>query len=312
MSLPLTWLVTGTSNGLGLALAQYVLRQKHNLVSLSRYAQPHESLPPLAKESGASLNHIQLDLATPEATKVKSAITNFLSSNPSTRISVLVNMAAISTFGPLETTKPESVDRVMHVNYFSPLYIIQALLPHMRANAKSTSSWIINVSSTQGLTSDPGEFVYDSSKHALEAMSESLAAEVRPFGIQTVIVEPGAFRTNLAAAAEFDREIADAYTTLPDGSAHPVKHRLDLVAKYGAGFAPGDPVKAAKVTFDMVTRQGETGRLFQAKTGEAALERLILGPDAWKKLDEKIDSLRANVDAVKSVAHSTDLDADKK
>ena len=301
-----TWLVTGTSNGLGLAIAQHVLEQGHNVISVSRHARADESLVTKSQETHTgSLHHLALDLANPSPDHVKNTLNTFLQAH-NLSPSIAVNNAAMTTFGPIETTTPEQFQRVMQVNFFAPLYIIQTLLPSIRSST-SPIKCILNVNSTQGLCADPGEGPYDSSKHALEALTSVLRAEAAPFNIKVLTANLGAFRTNFATSTASGKGNAEYGSLSPpyDGPDHPVNKRMEMVAKYAVGKARGDPAKAAQVLFDAVTSQGEVGRLVEEK----GLGRLILGPDAWAKIDRRPGVLREDLDVQKQIVRlTTDLD----
>ena len=109
-----TWLITGTSNGFGLALAQHVLTAGHNLISLSRHVEPHPSFAGIVSSSTfspkRSLHHLRHDLSTNDETVLKSLITSFLRSYSEINIDVLVNNAAITVFAPIETFRLRAVE----------------------------------------------------------------------------------------------------------------------------------------------------------------------------------------------------------
>ena len=112
------------------------------------------------------------------------------------RIDVLINMAGYAVIGAIEDTPISEVVQQMNANFYGPLKLMRCALPGMR---KRRAGVIVNVSSAQGLCPSPANGVYAASKAALEAVSESLSEEVKPFGIRVLIVEPGAYRTGFGS-----------------------------------------------------------------------------------------------------------------
>lgn len=123
-----------------------------------------------------------------------------------------------------------------------------------------------------------------SSKHALEDISGSLSIEVAPLGTSLLVVEPGTFRTNFSSGGAANYiEPSMAYAI----GENPVTQRFQQLRVYD-GAAPGDPEKAAEVMFQAATEEGATGRLIK----EEGLLRVIVGPDCWRRVDEKVNVLR--------------------
>jgi NAD(P)-dependent dehydrogenase (short-subunit alcohol dehydrogenase family) len=111
----------------------------------------------------------------------------------------LVNNAGLGTFGAVEELPLETFRAIMETNYFGALRCIQAVLPEMRERANGC---IINISSVSGRAANSPLAAYTASKHALEALSEALAQEAKPFNIRVAIVEPGIIDTPMARRAE--------------------------------------------------------------------------------------------------------------
>ena len=199
----------------------------------------------------------------------------------------------------------------------------------MRTSTNGQPKVICNISSTQGLTCDPAELAYESSKHALEGLSGVLAAEVLPFGIRTISVNLGSFRTGFATSGERaglqapEKSGEDVEGGLPDAYAdpHPAGKRIDMVRKYASmpRAARGDPAKGAKVVFEAVmrTKGSEVDKAMEKqreaiKTEGAVnkLERLVLGSDAQPKIKRQLEYLRLQVEscqAVSSLANADDV-----
>ncbi len=181
-----TWFITGAGRGLGIDIAQSALAAGHKVVATGRDADrvlaaigAHENLFPVA-----------LDITDPAAaeTAVQAAVERFGS------IDVLVNNAGNFYAGFFENISPEQFRAQMETNFFGPLNVTRAVLPVMR---KQRSGQVITVTSTAGLVGGEFTSAYAASKFALEGWMESLHPEVEPFGIQTMSVEPGFFRTEL-------------------------------------------------------------------------------------------------------------------
>jgi len=185
-----TWFVTGTSQGIGLELVKKVLAAGDNVVAASRSSI--SSILDLEADSGRFLP-IQMDLKNEESIVkgVLKAIEKF------GRIDVLVNNAGYGLLGGIEESSKEEVQDNFDVNVFGLLSVTRAVLPFMR---KANSGHIFNISSVFGLIAGAGWGIYCATKFAVEGLSEALAQEVQPFGIQVTIIEPGYFRTNFLNA----------------------------------------------------------------------------------------------------------------
>ena len=165
--------------------------------------------------------------------------------------------------------------------FFGAVATTRALLPHMRERRSGT---IVQITSVGGLVTAPGFGAYCAAKHALEAISESLAAELAPFGVRVLIVEPGAFRTALFGPAFRTMPAMEAYAS----TVGPTR----AYASQSAGSQPGDPAKAAKAIVDAVF------------AGAPHL-RLPLGADAVKSIREKLARVAMDVDGTEAVASAT-------
>ena len=322
-----TWLITGTSAGFGLALAKHVLRTSHNVVSLSRYDKPHPDLSKLvASLSGGDdrpqLYHLQHDLSNADEKIIKNLISGFLAQHSEVSIDVLVNNAAIAAFAAVETIPTSTVQHLMNVNFYSPLWVIQSVLPNMRESKNGIKKVVVNVSSTQGLCCDPGEPAYETSKHALEAMSGVLAQEVDVFGIRVLVANLGSFRTGFATSGDRagfdgneqkrDKEASSgANKSDPYGTqTHPVQQRIDMVKKFAniPNAARGDPAKGAAILFDaiMMRERSEARDALERQAGAKekvnALERLVIGSDGWPKIEQQVKWLGTQIGSCETLS----------
>jgi short-subunit dehydrogenase len=175
-------LVTGCSSGIGRATAERLARGGHAVYATAR--RP-ESIEDLAR-SGCKL--LALDVCDDETmvTAVKAV------ESAEGTVGVLVNNAGYGQDGPVEAVPIEAVRRQLETNVVGPLRLMQLVLPGMRRAGRGR---IVNVSSMGGRITIPGGGVYHASKYALEALSDALRFEVRGFGVDVVLVEPGLIRT---------------------------------------------------------------------------------------------------------------------
>jgi NAD(P)-dependent dehydrogenase (short-subunit alcohol dehydrogenase family) len=196
-------------------------------------------------------------------------------------VDVLVNNAGYSVVGAVEETSEAELRAVLEAMFFGAVAMTQAVLPQMRARNSGT---IVQITSVGGFVTAPGFGPYCAAKHALEAVSEALAAEVSPLGLRVLIVEPGAFRTRL---------FGSAFRTMPSLPAYAATvGATRAYAEKEAGSQAGDPAKAARAIIDAVD------------AGVPTL-RLPLGADAVSAMRAKLAQVTSDVDRSESVATST-------
>jgi len=180
------WLITGAGRGMGVDLARAALAAGHLVVATGR--DPEKVVAAVGESERLLAVTLDItDLADAQAA-VRAAVDRF------GRIDVMVNNAGNFVAGFFEEINPDDFRAQVETNLFGPLNVTRAVLPVMRAQR---SGLVVTVSSTAGLAG--GEFLsaYAASKFALEGWMESLTPEVAPFGIRTMLVEPGFFRTEL-------------------------------------------------------------------------------------------------------------------
>jgi NAD(P)-dependent dehydrogenase (short-subunit alcohol dehydrogenase family) len=197
------------------------------------------------------------------------------------RINVVVNNAGFSVVGAVEETDDAELRATFETMFFGAATLTRAVLPQLRRQGTGT---IVQITSVGGLITAPGFGPYCAAKHALEALSEALAAEVAPFGIRVLVVEPGAFRTRLFGSAFRSMPIMKIY----ESTVGPTR----AYAAGVAGAQPGDPAKAARAIADAVDAGVPTFRL-------------PLGADAIKSIREKLARVTADVDRTERVASET-------
>ena len=272
-----TWFITGVSSGLGRAIADAAIAAGDTVIGTLR----RESECAEFSRLNASAHGVLLDVTDFDA--VPAAVAE--AERRHGAIDVLVNNAGYGHEGPIEEASLDEVHRQFDVNVFGAIAVAKAVLPGMR---ERRSGRIVNITSIGGLTTFPGLGLYHASKFALEGFSETLGKEVRQFGVLVTAVEPGAFRTEWAGRSmvRAERSIADY-----DALINPIIEGR----KASSGHQPGDPAKAAQAIVDL-TRAADPPA------------HLLLGNDAWAFFHEKLERLRAEVDAWRSVTLSTNFE----
>jgi NAD(P)-dependent dehydrogenase (short-subunit alcohol dehydrogenase family) len=183
-------LITGTSKGIGFEAALAFGRAGHTVYATMRKPEQSPELAEIAAREKLPITVSAMDVDCDES--VSSGIAAILKNGP---IDVLVNNAGIERVGSVEEVPLEEFRAVMETNYFGAIRCIQALVPHMR---QRRSGCIINVTSVAGRIASTPMGPYAASKWALEALSESLAGEMKTFGVRVLIVEPGIIDTAMA------------------------------------------------------------------------------------------------------------------
>ncbi|MUL37899.1 oxidoreductase [Gloeocapsopsis dulcis] len=272
------WFITGTSSGLGRALAEAVLEKGEAVVLTARNPEKVEDLAAKFPDRAIAA---QLDITKPEEVKkaVEKAIDCF------GRIDVLVNNAGVSTIGAIEEVSDEEVRRLFETNFFGVLEMLRTVLPHMR---QQRSGHILNVSSIGCFSNSTAWGFYNSSKLAVEGISGTLANEVVPLGIKVTIVEPGAFRTDFIKRSVVltDTQIEDYKPSMGNMRQNMWDHDFNAL---------GDPKKAALAMIKVVDSDNPP-------------IRLALGADTVETVEAALQFIKAELDTWKEVSISTDFD----
>jgi NAD(P)-dependent dehydrogenase (short-subunit alcohol dehydrogenase family)/predicted ester cyclase len=254
-------LITGTSTGIGLATARLFAQRGYDVYAGARSPSRSEGLAQ-AIADGLSIIPVPLDVDGDDSVSAAMATIG--------EVDVLVNNAGLGSAAPVEHMPLAETRQLFETNFFGAVRMMQAVLPSMRTRRRGT---VINVTSAMGRITLPGHGSYAATKFALGAISESLAMEVRPFGIRVGIVEPGVILTPIWGK----RDIA-----LPDGHAYDaVMGRLmRIFAPQFEGGTPPDVV--AEAIWGAVTRPDTPVHLVVGPDAEclvAARQRLT--PDEW-------------------------------
>lgn len=238
MGAPVT-LITGCSTGIGYLTALEMARRGYTVHATMR--SPDRDGTPLrdaAAREGLDLRVAALDV-TDRGSRAE-AVAEVIA--VSGRIDVLVNNAGLGDLGAIELQSDETVHRMFETNVFGPLALMRAVLPGMRERQSGT---IVNVSSVAGRIVGGVNGIYSATKHALEAISEALALEVRALGVRVIVIEPGFFQTPILQKAT--GAIAEA-----DGPYADIQRRMATL--YTVATAQGgDPAEVAKVISDAVS-----------------------------------------------------------
>lgn len=269
-------LITGVSSGFGRALAEQALADGHRVVGTVRNAQAaaaFEALCP-ARAHAHLLDVTQFDAIDGVVADIEANLG---------AVDVLVNNAGYGHEGILEESPLSDMRRQFEVNVFGPVAMIKAVLPYMRTRRRGH---VINITSMGGYLTMPGIAYYCGSKFALEGISDTLAKEVRAFGIAVTAVAPGSFRTDWAGRSmqRTARSIAD-YDALFD----PVRHAREEKS----GRQLGDPAKAARAILAIIEEL-------------APPTHLLLGSDALQLVRGRLAELGREIDAWEQLTQSTD------
>ena len=257
------WFITGCSNGFGRLLAEEVLKSGGRAIATAR---KRETIADLEQKYPRTAKTFALDVtdAAQIDSVVPAAIQHF------GHIDVLVNNAGYGMAGAIEETSEEEYRPMFEANVFGLLRVTRALLPHLRARR---GGHILNISSVAGLVSTAGMGYYNSTKFAVEGLSEALAAELAPLGIHVTIVEPGPFRTGFLG-----RTGQLSALRIPDYDATAGKARIYYVDQIGK--QPGDPLRAVEAMMQVVESPNPPLRLL---LGRNALQRVRAKLDTWQK-----------------------------
>jgi short-subunit dehydrogenase len=220
-------LITGASTGFGREIARLLAKNSYTVFGTTRNPNP---------PTGENYRMLTLDVQSDES--VKNCIASVLAY--AGRIDVLINNAGQVLNGPAEETTLQQAKDLFETNFFGLVRMTNAVLPIFRSKHKGR---IINFASLAGHIGVPGHSFYSATKYAVEGYTEALAAEVRQFGIRVSLIEPGFFKTNLAAHAP------QASNTIPDYD----KIRDHLTEHFYKGVETGqNPEKAARLVLKIL------------------------------------------------------------
>lgn len=180
-------LITGASSGIGKSMAEFLRDKGYRVYGTSRKAQLDDNTV-RSDEKNGFLKMLKLDVCSDES--VRNAISHIMALEG--RIDIVVNNAGMGIAGSVEDTSPEEVFKQIDTNFLGMHRVIRQVAPIMR---KQRSGLIVNISSVAAQFSIPFQAMYSASKAAIEAVSEVLRTELKPFGVNVVIIEPGDTKT---------------------------------------------------------------------------------------------------------------------
>jgi NAD(P)-dependent dehydrogenase (short-subunit alcohol dehydrogenase family) len=196
-----TVLITGATDGLGKAAALLLAERGYRVFAAGRSAEKRAQLDAVAKQKNLPLETLELDVC--DDISVKNAVATIY--QKAGAIDVLINNAGLVYVGAVEDLRLEDWRRQFETNFFGVIRVTQAVLPHMRERRKGR---ILMMSSVSGFVTPPTQGAYSASKHAIEALSNALRYELYPFGIHTILIQPGYIVTNIQPTA---MELAQTY-----------------------------------------------------------------------------------------------------
>ncbi len=266
------WLVTGAGRGMGTDIAKAALAAGNAVVATGR--DPERVSAAIGAQD--DLLTVTLDVTNPDDAKAaaQAAVDRF------GRVDVLVNNAGNFIAGFFEEISPDDFRAQVETNLFGPLNVTRAVLPVMR---RQRSGLVIAISSTGGIVGQEFCSAYSASKFGIEGWIESLAPEVAPFGIRTMVVEPGFFRTDLLTpeSTKYAESSIDDYA----------KRTTQTVANWNSmnGKQGGDPAKLAEALIKLASQ-------------DEPPVRWVAGADAVETVEQKGRDLIAQAEAYRDVS----------
>jgi NAD(P)-dependent dehydrogenase (short-subunit alcohol dehydrogenase family) len=272
------WFVTGAGRGMGTDIARAALDAGHKVVATGRNTDK------VAQAIGPSENLLVVKLDVTKSSDAESAVKAAV--DRFGRIDVLVNNAGNFYAGFFEELSAEDFRAQIETNLFGPVNVTRAVLPVMR---RQRSGLVVQISSTAGISGQEFVSAYAASKFGVEGWIESLTPEVAPFGIRTMLVEPGFFRTELLTeeSTNYPQPTIDDYAE---------KTRQTVTAWKGMnGLQGGDPAKLARA-------------LVQLASQDEPPTRWAAGADAIGTFEQKAKELLAQADAYRELSSSLGFD----
>lgn len=278
MSSNKVWFITGAGRGMGTDIAKAALAAGYKVVATGRNIEKVTN----AIGDDENLLVVKLDITKPEDAQsaVKAALDKF------GRIDVLVNNAANFYAGFFEELTPEQMEQQLSTSLIGPMNVTRAVLPVMRMQR---SGQIITISSTAGLTGFEFGAAYAASKFGLEGWMQSLEAEVGPFGIKTITVNPGFFRTEL---------LTDESTNFAPPSINDYNERRAQQIEFWKGYngqQSGDPAKLAQA-------------LIAISNEPTPPRRFLAGADAVNTAEQVVSTLQEQTNAYRALSSSLAYD----
>ncbi|KAI0315271.1 hypothetical protein OF83DRAFT_366130 [Amylostereum chailletii] len=284
MSSQLVWLITGTSTGLGRDLTLAALARGDKVVATAR-ARSLTKLDDLKTQGAATL---ELDVTAPieELHEVAKRVVAIYG-----RVDVVVNNAGYMVTGALEENTPEESFAQFNTNVFGPLNVARAFLPYMRPRKTGTVVWFGSIG---GWIPLPNGGLYGATKAVNRSLAQTLNAEISPFGLRSICIEPGYFRTAFLQGGNRGPSVSriEEYK--------PITGAMDDMWVAVNGKQPGDPKKLVQVMLDLIRGEG------------VAKEREVptivqLGRDCVTAVKTEVEGMLKDMEAWEGVYTSTDI-----
>ena len=270
------WLITGCSSGLGKGIAQAVLKRGEKAAVIARNIQ---ALQEFEEQYPSQVLALEMDLNEAESMKQAVAKTREHFGG----IDVLVNNAGHGYRAAVEESEPERVRELFETNFFGSAELIRMVLPVMREQRKGM---IVNVTSIGAVRGALGNGYYSAAKGALELLTEALAKETEHLGIRTMLVEPGAFRTNF-----YGKGLLGTEHKIPDYDVLGEKYRKELLVNHHD--QAGDPEKGGEVIVETILGPKQPFRLLLGKdasmAAEIEMEKRLEEIREWKEVSSQSD-----------------------
>jgi len=278
MSNQKVWFITGAGRGMGLDIAKAALAAGHKVVATGR--NTNKVSQALGEYENLLITKLDVTNSADAEAAVKVAVDRF------GRIDVLVNNAASFYAGFFEELTPEQMNMQLQTSLIGPMNVTRAALPVMR---KQRSGQIISISSTAGLVGFEFGTAYAASKFGLEGWMQSLQAEVDPFGINTIIVNPGFFRTEL---------LTEESTNFAEHPIEDYNERRSQQIQFWKGYngkQSGDPVKLAQALMKIAGEKNPP-------------RRFLAGADAIATAEQVASTLQQQLNAYREMSSSLAYD----
>ncbi len=268
--------VTGSSSGIGLETALLLARSGFHTYATMRNLEKSKSITEIANTEKLPLQVVQLDVN--DDISVKNAIDKIAgaAAAENKRIDALVNNAGYGLVGAFEDLSLEEIKAQFETNFFGVIRVTQQVLPVMRKQNNGGGGTIVNVSSVGGRMGVPILSAYQSTKFALEGLSESMSYELEPFGIRVVIIEPGFIRTNIvnsSTPAEKALDPKSPYFPLMQK----VKNYFRSMMENASSSSP--PEEVAKVILQAITSENPQLRYTVGNDAATIIQARMNMPD---------------------------------
>lgn len=262
-------IITGASRGIGKVTANHLSQLGHRVYGTMRTPQ----------EIGDGIEVKRLDVT--DSTSIEACVSEVL--NAEGRIDALINNAGFGLFSPVELVSDEEMQAQFDVNVFGLVRVCQAVIPTMR---EQKSGRIVNISSIAGIVSNPSVGIYSATKHAVEAISGSLAVSLAPWNIQVCSVEPGATATEFADSMMIGKRASEPnpYSSMSSTHLQNLKEALEA----------GQPVEeVAKVIAEATLSEKAALRYPTSERVLGIMEQFLIEPSGRQAIEDQISNYRS-------------------